>query len=173
MQEVRLVVPDFMPDIKPRGTFASIPPDEEGYQWDTESPRDLVGRQPRGIVELTSSGRNRQHNIEIVVVLPAPFGPSRLNISPCRTSKLMPCTAWVSPKDLCKSRASIAEGLFIHHSNCMRDESSPGSVLFIHHFIRGFTFQGAPIASPGNQTDQTAYVHVTEKHNRKIKRKIK
>src|SRR4249919_297619 len=46
-----------------------------------------------------------------VVVLPAPFGPSRPVISPSRAVKLTPCTALTSPvllwKDLCRSMASI------------------------------------------------------------------
>ena len=35
-----------------------------------------------------SSGRSRQESIEMVVVLPAPFGPSRLKISPFSTAEI-------------------------------------------------------------------------------------
>ena len=38
-------------------------------------------------------GSSRQASIEMMVLLPAPLGPSRLNISPACTSKLTPCTA--------------------------------------------------------------------------------
>ena len=36
----------------------------------------------------------------MVVVLPAPFGPTSPTISPCATSKLTSSTARSSPKDL-------------------------------------------------------------------------
>ena len=32
-----------------------------------------------------------------VVVLPAPLAPSRVTISPARTSRSMPCRAWMRP----------------------------------------------------------------------------
>ena len=38
-------------------------------------------------------GRSRQESIEMVVLLPAPLGPSRLKISPSAMSKLTPSTA--------------------------------------------------------------------------------
>ena len=44
----------------------------------------------------------------MVVVFPAPFGPSRLKISPFSTSKLTPCTAFRSPKALCRFLTSMA-----------------------------------------------------------------
>ena len=43
-----------------------------------------------------------------VVVLPAPFGPSRARIAPSGTSMLTPRRAWVSPKDFSRSSAKIA-----------------------------------------------------------------
>ncbi len=48
-------------------------------------------------VALPAVGARRQESMEIVVVLPAPFGPSREKISPCRTAKLTPLTASRSP----------------------------------------------------------------------------
>src|ERR1700680_2888923 len=47
-------------------------------------------------------------SIRLSVVLPAPFGPSRPNNSPRRTSKLTWSTAVKAPKRLVSSRACIA-----------------------------------------------------------------
>src|SRR6185437_3353532 len=44
-----------------------------------------------------------------VVVLPAPFGPSRPVISPSRAVKVTPSTAFTSPKALCRFLTSIIE----------------------------------------------------------------
>src|SRR5687768_6512964 len=43
------------------------------------------------------SGARRPSRISTVVVLPAPFGPSKPKISPGATSKLTPSTAWTDP----------------------------------------------------------------------------
>src|SRR6185503_14734155 len=47
-------------------------------------------------------------NMRIRVDLPAPFGPSRPNVSPCSTAKLMPSTAVKSPNFLLISRTSMS-----------------------------------------------------------------
>src|SRR5664280_1917043 len=44
----------------------------------------------------------RHESIAIVVVLPAPLGPSRLNTSPLAISKVMPLTATVAPNDFAR-----------------------------------------------------------------------
>src|SRR3970040_2540180 len=53
--------------------------------------------------------------IEIVVVLPAPLGPSRPYVSPAATEKLTPSTAVREPKRLRRSRqSSTGVGMAIH-----------------------------------------------------------
>jgi hypothetical protein len=47
-------------------------------------------------------------SIRVVVVLPAPFGPSRPSTVPCGTTKLTPSTATLSSNFLTRSMASIA-----------------------------------------------------------------
>jgi hypothetical protein len=53
--------------------------------WRTTSCPSIVARPPLGASVVV--------RIEIVVVLPAPFGPKRAKNSPSRTSKLMPSIA--------------------------------------------------------------------------------
>jgi hypothetical protein len=48
------------------------------------------------------------HNIRIVVVFPAPSGPTRANISPFRTSSVNPLTAVMSPNFFETDRNSMA-----------------------------------------------------------------
>src|SRR5437016_14267976 len=52
-------------------------------------------------------GVSSVHSIEIVVDLPAPFGPRNPKISPARTSRSMPATATRSPYFLTRPLASI------------------------------------------------------------------
>src|SRR5262245_8459488 len=40
----------------------------------------------------------------MVVVLPAPLRPSKVTTSPALTSKLMPCSTWLSPYQALRSR---------------------------------------------------------------------
>ena len=49
--------------------------------------------------------------MRMVVVLPAPLGPSRPMQCACSTSKLMPLTACKLPKHLTKSRATMIDVL--------------------------------------------------------------
>src|SRR4051812_43200867 len=53
------------------------------------------------------SGSRSPSRISTVVVLPAPFGPSRPKISPLATSKSMPATAWTSPYRLVRPRTRM------------------------------------------------------------------
>ncbi len=53
-------------------------------------------------------GLSRQHSILMVVVLPAPFGPSRENNSPCSMERSTPSTAVRSPKLLDRAMVSTA-----------------------------------------------------------------
>src|SRR6187397_773172 len=57
------------------------------------------------------SGRISVYSMRSVVVLPAPFGPSRPVISPSRATKLTPATACTLPNDLWRSRTSSMSGL--------------------------------------------------------------
>src|SRR5882672_606334 len=57
------------------------------------------------------SARTRPARTLISVVLPAPFGPSRPKNSPWGTSRLIPDSAYKSPKRLWTSRISIAAGM--------------------------------------------------------------
>jgi hypothetical protein len=64
--------------------------------------RALIARASRttsepSTVALPASGSRRPSSISIVVVLPAPFGPSMPKTSPLSTLKLMPSTATRSP----------------------------------------------------------------------------
>jgi hypothetical protein len=54
-----------------------------------------------------SSGGSRVARIEISVVFPAPFGPSRPKISPSRTAKLTPLRTARSPYRLTNPQTSI------------------------------------------------------------------
>ncbi len=42
-------------------------------------------------------GRSSPWIVRSVVVLPAPLAPSRVTISPSKTSSEMPCSAWMLP----------------------------------------------------------------------------
>src|SRR5690606_23611084 len=66
-----------------------------------------------------ASGSISPSRISIVVVLPAPFGPSRPNRSPVCTSRSRPATATPSPYRLRSPRqrtASWADAVFIQES---------------------------------------------------------
>src|SRR5215471_17684511 len=54
------------------------------------------------------SARIRVDKMCTVVVLPAPFGPSRAKIVPCRTVRSMPSSTTLSPKDFCSPVTAIA-----------------------------------------------------------------
>src|SRR6476619_8553468 len=54
------------------------------------------------------SARVSPARIEISVVLPAPFGPSRPKNSPCRTTRSTPASACTAPKRRATSIASTA-----------------------------------------------------------------
>ena len=60
------------------------------------APGSRVTSTPRTEID-PSSGWRSPSSISTVVVLPAPFGPSRPNTSPAATSKLTPSTALMSP----------------------------------------------------------------------------
>src|SRR6266576_3522274 len=61
------------------------------------------------------SGRMRPSRISMVVVLPAPLGPSRPKHSPAPTARSNPLTATTSPKRLVRARQLMATifGLFV------------------------------------------------------------
>jgi hypothetical protein len=54
-----------------------------------------------------ASARIRVERIWTVVVLPAPFGPSRAKVSPGATVKSMPFSTWLSPYALRRPVTSI------------------------------------------------------------------
>ena len=60
----------------------------------SRSPRPGSWPRTETVPEL---GRRWPSTISVIVVLPAPLGPSRQNTSPCSTSKLTPRRAWTSP----------------------------------------------------------------------------
>src|SRR3989304_7821630 len=66
-------------------------------------------------VALPSVGFCRHDSIEIVVVLPAPFGPRNPNISPCWMAKLPPRTADSGLPGYCLTNlfASTIFGIFV------------------------------------------------------------
>src|SRR5271167_35656 len=86
-------------------------------------------------------GRSNPVRILIVVVLPAPLGPKKPNISPGATAKLMPSTAVASPKRLVR-RSTTTSG---------------GSILFGYRQVYGggpcaAAGAAAPEARPGRET---------------------
>src|SRR6266540_3462864 len=88
--------------------YGSIPVD-----CSTIPIRDLKERSPlAGSCPITRTSplvRSRKPSmISTVVVLPAPFGPSRANTSPWRTERSMPRTAWTSPYDFVSPLTSMA-----------------------------------------------------------------
>src|SRR5262249_58119294 len=66
---------------------------------DRHSRPPSPGSVPRTVTSPLSR-RRYPSRISTVVVLPAPFGPSRAKTSPCRISRSTPSTATVSPYDL-------------------------------------------------------------------------
>src|SRR5262245_44956376 len=50
------------------------------------------------MVAVPPVGRSTVHRMRMVVVLPAPLGPSSPKISPGRASKLTEATAWTMPR---------------------------------------------------------------------------
>src|SRR5690606_8269514 len=57
------------------------------------------------------------------VVLPTPLRPSRVTVSPCCTSRSMPCSAWLSPYQALRSRtlssASVIFGPHVGHPHAL------------------------------------------------------
>ncbi len=56
-------------------------------------------------------GASKPESIEIVVLFPAPFGPSRLNTSPESALNFASCTACRSPNDFLRFLTSIANDM--------------------------------------------------------------
>src|SRR5580693_7994062 len=86
-------------------------------------------------VALPRSGRSSVVRTRTVVVLPAPFGPSRPRISPAATCRSSPSRACVLPKALRRPRASMAGALVtfsLPHSvfRLVRRTSVPRTVYF-------------------------------------------
>src|SRR5262249_2466906 len=68
-----------------------------------------TGSMPR-TATVPASGRRYPSQISMVVVLPAPFGPSTAVTAPRRARRLSPSTAAVRPYRLTRSRISTAGG---------------------------------------------------------------
>jgi hypothetical protein len=78
----------------------------------------LRGVCPKTVTE-PAVGSDKPRIMSIVVVLPAPFGPRKATISPCRISRSMPRTACTDPKSFRKPVAETA-----------RSPSTPGADPF-------------------------------------------
>src|SRR5437879_143110 len=80
-------------------------------------------------------GRSTVHRMRMVVVLPAPLGPSRPKISPGRASKLTWSTAYTSPRR--RSRNDLVRFLTWIIRRSRRSTAGPGERRFAEASLTG------------------------------------
>ena len=102
---------------------------------------------------LPPSGASSVASMRIVVVLPAPFGPSTPYTEPRRTARSTPSTARTSPKVLTRPEASIARFVVISGSDSRSGENSSWSHRIygsrVPVSMRNWSYARGSVAVPG------------------------